>query len=116
MTSYFPIALVTVAIVTFGVFFSSQSSFGQSELMTISTDKQTFTVGEFIVVTGKINLLLSDENDVRLIIFDPSGTIVSSSLIEVGREREFYFTFNSGISKLNQNGVYLVQAIIQGSM
>ncbi len=114
MTSYFPIALVIVAIVTFGLFFSSQSSFGQTELMTISTDKQTYTVGEFIVVTGKINLLLSEENDVRLIIFDPSGTVVSSSLIEVGKEREFYFTFNSGISKLNQNGVYLVQAIIQG--
>ena len=114
MTSYFPIALVTVAIVTFGIFFSSQSSFGQSELMTISTDKQTYTVGEFIVVTGKINLLLSEENDVRLMIFDPSGTIVSSSLIDVGKEKEFYFTFNSGISKLDQNGVYLAQAIIEG--
>ena len=80
------------------------------QAITVKTDKKSYVEGETIVITGKVNELLTGYS-VTLQIIAPSGNLVSVVQLEVFSDKKFRVDLVAGGSLWESPGSYTVKVL-----
>ncbi len=83
-------------------------SFAQVEPIMVSTDKDSYSDGDTIVVSGEVRNLLS-ETAIALTVRAPNGNIVAIAQLDVGADRKFSTEVVAGGSIWSTGGTYTVK-------
>jgi len=100
---------IIIVIILSGVFVGIPTVLGQSIPLTISVDNQNYVFGQLITISGAVDWIDKDES-LRIMIFDPDGTLVNSNLVEIKPDGKFEIIFDSDSNILELNGVYSITA------
>ena len=95
----------------FGILITSvgvSPAFGETESVTVTTDKSSYLEGETISISGEIkNIALG--NQLSIVIQAPNGNIVALDQITVGSDKQFSTEIKLGGKLMKEEGTYTIK-------
>ena len=83
-------------------------AFAQSADITVSTDKESYSDGEVVMVSGQVNEMLGVPVSLRVIA--PNGNIVTIEQIDIGSDNTFSVEITAGGNLWKAAGTYTIEA------
>ncbi len=95
-------ALSAILIASIGI----APAFGQQSSITVSTDKASYSEGDTIIVSGKVNDLFGVP--VSMLVKAPNGNLVKIAQVTVGADKMYSTEFTAGGSLMKATGTYTI--------
>ena len=115
VSGFLALTLLSISIISFGLTgaVNAQSQTVQDGLtlpLSVSTESDTYTTGNSIVISGAIKNISENKQDVIIIVSNPIGNFVKINQISHDDQGNYSMTFSSGGPYMTASGEYQIQA------
>lgn len=86
-----------------------------AQTLTIETDKDSYTSGEEVTVTGQLTAPTINQ-PILIQVFDPDGNFIRADPIDAAADGSYSYTFRTGGQLMQKDGTYTVRATYAGTV